>query len=57
MDCSLPGFSAHGILQAKLLEWDAIAFSHYMISKILDKEETHCPFRLELTYSFIPLAH
>ena len=25
MDCSLPGFSAHGILQAKLLEWGAIA--------------------------------
>ena len=21
MDCSLPGFSVHGILQAKLLEW------------------------------------
>ena len=27
MDCSLPGSSVHGILQAKVLEWDAIAFS------------------------------
>ena len=23
MDCSLPGFSAHGILQAVILEWVA----------------------------------
>ena len=27
MDCSLPGSSIHGILQARVLEWDAIAFS------------------------------
>ena len=27
MDCSLPGTSIHGILQARLLEWVAIAFS------------------------------
>ena len=27
MDCSLPGSSAHGIYQARVLEWDAIAFS------------------------------
>ena len=26
-DCSLPGFSVHGILQAKILEWVAIPFS------------------------------
>ena len=25
MDCSLPGFSVHGILQARVLEWGAIA--------------------------------
>ena len=28
MDCSLPGSSAHGIFQARALEWVAIAFSH-----------------------------
>ena len=27
MDWSLPGFSVHGILQARLLEWGAISFS------------------------------
>ena len=27
MDCSLPGSSVHGILQARVLEWGAIAFS------------------------------
>ena len=27
MDCSLPDFSVHGIFQARVLEWDAIAFS------------------------------
>ena len=36
MDCSLPGSSIHGIFQAKVLEWGAIAFSevvsnHYWI--------------------------
>ena len=27
MDCRLPGFSIHGILQARILEWAAISFS------------------------------
>ena len=27
MDCSLPGSSAHGTFQARLLEWGAIGFS------------------------------
>ena len=27
VDCSLPGSSAHGIFQARVLEWGAIAFS------------------------------
>ena len=28
MDCSLPGSPAHGIFQARVLEWGAIAFSN-----------------------------
>ena len=28
MDCSLPGSSIHGIFQARILEWGAIAFSY-----------------------------
>ena len=27
MDCSQPGFSVHGIFQARVLEWVGIAFS------------------------------
>ena len=27
MDCSLPGSFVHGIFQARVLEWGAIAFS------------------------------
>ena len=27
MECSLPGFSVHGIFQARILEWVAISFS------------------------------
>ena len=30
MDCSLPGSSTHGIFQARILEWGAIAFSDGM---------------------------
>ena len=41
MDCSLPGSSIHGIFQARVLEWGAIAFSiititlhHYQPSSV-----------------------
>ena len=37
MDCSPPGSSVHGIFQARVLEWGAIAFS------------THCCCRLGLS--------
>ena len=33
MDYSLPGSSVHGIFQARVLEWGAIAFSVIMTSK------------------------
>ena len=32
MDCSLPGSSVHGIFQARVLEWGAIAFSNWFIN-------------------------
>ena len=38
MDCSLPGSSAHGIFQARVLEWGAIAFSSYCLFIGLDVE-------------------
>ena len=30
MDCSLPGSCVHGIFQARVLEWGAIAFSEWL---------------------------
>ena len=35
MDCSLPDSSIHGIFQARVLEWVAIAFSGHIYSTIL----------------------
>ena len=37
MDCSLPGSSIHGILQARVLEWGAIAFFKYQLYFCLKK--------------------
>ena len=34
MDCSPPSSSIHGIFQARVLEWDAIAFSRYKLKKL-----------------------
>ena len=31
MDCSLPGSSLHGIFQARVLKWGALAFSGMLI--------------------------
>ena len=36
MECSLPGSSIHGIFQARVLEWVAIAFYKQMVKKILN---------------------
>ena len=36
MDCSLPGSSIHGIFQARVLEWGAIAFSGMTLGKLLN---------------------
>ena len=44
MDCSLPGSSVHGIFQARVLEWGAIAFSGIMNRLIF--------FTMNLIFSF-----
>ena len=36
MDFSLPGSSVHGIFQARVLEWVAIAFSVKMLTSVLN---------------------
>ena len=35
MDCGLPGSSTHGIFQARVLEWVAIAFSESYAKNLL----------------------
>ena len=32
MDCSMPGSSVHGILQARILEWAAMSFSRDLLN-------------------------
>ena len=47
MDCSLPGSSIHGIFQARVLEWGAIAFSTLPWESIRSRElrvQSHKPF-------------
>ena len=39
MDCSLPGSSIHGIFQARVLEWGAIAFSDHPMLGLSVREE------------------
>ena len=38
IDCSLPGSSVHGIFQARILEWGAIAFSNNQSRKHIKKQ-------------------
>ena len=42
MDCSLPGSPVHGIFQARVLEWGAIAFP-YHLAKYLPAHEMDMP--------------
>ena len=37
MECSLSGSSVHGVFQARVLEWGAIAFSVLSLYKVLKK--------------------
>ena len=41
MDYSLPGSSIHGIFQARVLEWGAIAFSEELYKKDLHDPDNH----------------
>ena len=46
LDCSPPGSSAHGIFQARVLEWVAIAFSDIEYTGLKPRApwEGHQPF-------------
>ena len=45
MDCSLPGSSVHGIFQARVLEWGAIAFSPALWALVIHRyfRGPNCP--------------
>ena len=43
--CSLPGSSVHGIFQAKVLEWGAIAFSGILLYELLSGEGNGNPLQ------------
>ena len=47
MDCSLPGSSIHGIFQARVLEWVAIAFSKLAAREMQSKTT--------MSYHYIPI--
>ena len=44
MDCSLPGSAVHGIFQARVLEWGAIAFSIRDLYLLLNRKQAFCCF-------------
>ena len=48
MDCSLPGLSLHGILQARILEWVAISFSREIRLTLKKVGKTTRSFRYDL---------
>ena len=51
MDCSLPGSSIHGIFQARVLEWGAIAVSNLMSYWLVDISSIKVPIGLQLPWS------
>ena len=62
MDCSPPGSSIHGILQARVLEWGAIAFSSPVAQNVLIGFSLHKPgcvkcTQWELSIGLMGLAH
>ena len=56
MDCSLPGSSAHGIFQARVLEWGAIAFP-----QCFTRKEIKCffliPFFFNMKVTFFGMTY
>ena len=51
MDCNLPGSSIHGIFQARVLEWGAIAFSEAYARVCLKQFKSSCDESVKDAYS------
>ena len=53
MDCSLPGSSIHGIFQARVLEWVAIAFSMTNLESTLKSRDITLPTKVGLVKAMV----
>ena len=53
MDCSPPGPFVHGIFQARVLEWGAIAFSVTNLDSILKSRDISLPSKVRLVKAMV----
>ena len=53
MDCNLAGSSVHGIFQARVLEWGAIAFSMTNLDSILKSRDITLPRNFHLVKAMV----
>ena len=53
MDCSLPGSSVHGIFQARVLEWGAVAFSMTNLDSIFKSRDISLPTKVRLAKAMV----
>ena len=53
IDCSPPGSSIHGIFQARVLEWGAIAFSVTNLDSILKSRDITLPTKVHLVKAVV----
>ena len=53
MDCSLPGSSIHGIFQARVLEWVAIAFSITYLNSVLKSRDITLPTKAHIVKAMV----
>ena len=53
MNYSLPGFSFHGIFQARVLEWGAIAFSMTNLDSISKSRDITLPTKVHLVKAIV----
>ena len=57
MDCSLPASSVHGIFQARVLEWGAIAFSDDKPRQHIKKKDITLPTKICIVKVMVSSSH
>ena len=53
MDCSLRGSSIHGIFQARVLEWVAVAFSVTNLGSVLKSRDISSPTKVYIVKAMV----